>query len=430
MFSFKIKRVFFSNILSKFSTIIIQLFLVPLFIYYWGKEQYGVWLMLSTIPTYLQASDFGLSVTVTTSICGLIANKKEAEALELYRSANYAFGIISFILILMYFISIFTVNWQLILPKSNIDNYTFNLTIFFLLGSSIISFFLGLLLGIYRSEGRFDISQNLMTVLQIVEGISILMNLILRGNFISVTITLLMIRFLLSISIIIHLNKSYSWFNFGFNRNLKAIFSLLSTSVSYMIIVLGQSLILQGTTFIIGSKLGAIPLVTFNTIRTLTNSIKSFSSAFYFSFLPEFTVLVARKENTIAKKLFHKIFIITFIITLVFIIVYYFFGNIIVKYWTHGAVEVNLDFYSIMLLGSFFSTLNNCSYIVLNATNQNQKTGFFYTLFGVITCLLIYHFAHKGLFSVAFFLTLFEVAILGIVLKETYRVLNTNVNFH
>jgi hypothetical protein len=39
----------------------VQILLVPILLHGWGIERYGVWLLLSSIPTYLTFSDFGFT---------------------------------------------------------------------------------------------------------------------------------------------------------------------------------------------------------------------------------------------------------------------------------------------------------------------------------------------------------------------------------
>ena len=50
-----------ANLVGKIWIVISQLISIPVLMSSFGKEGFGVWVMLSTLPTYLALSDIGLS---------------------------------------------------------------------------------------------------------------------------------------------------------------------------------------------------------------------------------------------------------------------------------------------------------------------------------------------------------------------------------
>ena len=417
------KKIFISNICNRFSVLLSQLFLIPFFIKFWGKENYGEWLLLSTLPSYLSNSDFGISVTAVTTICSLVAQKKQKEAIELYKSSNGAFIFLSLIVLSLFLLSCFFLNWAGVMGIKFINEIRVELTLFLLLCSVFLTFIYGMLLGIFRAAGRFDKYLNYITFSYLADTCSVLINLFVGGDVQSIAVCQVIIRIILILLVTYQLTIKYDWFTFAFSTNLRPITSLLPTSVYYLIYTLGQGLLLQGTTFIVGKQLGAVNLVTFNTTRTLVNSIKSFVGIYYSSFLSEFTILQAQENFERAKNIFKKMYKNTIILAVIFIIIYYLLGAWIMQFWTKGKVSIEEPFYIIMLLLSFFNTIQNCAYTILNATNENKKVGIYYSVLVCIAMAIAYYIASEGLVYIAFILLVVELVMSRVAFREAWKVI-------
>lgn len=73
-----------------------QLLLIPIFSINWGLERYGVWLLLFTIPTYLAASDLGLTSAATSDMIMTRAKGDTAAVTRTFatmRRAQFAIGL-------------------------------------------------------------------------------------------------------------------------------------------------------------------------------------------------------------------------------------------------------------------------------------------------------------------------------------------------
>ncbi|MBT0958240.1 hypothetical protein IV417_12655 [Alphaproteobacteria bacterium KMM 3653] len=75
-----------ANLLGKIWVLIIQLVSVPVMTAAWGADGFGVWLMISTIPTYLALSDFGLGTAAAVDITSAVARGDKHAALRAYQA--------------------------------------------------------------------------------------------------------------------------------------------------------------------------------------------------------------------------------------------------------------------------------------------------------------------------------------------------------
>lgn len=378
-------RNFSSGAINRIIVILSQVILVPLFISTRGREYYGEWLILSTLPAYLSASDFGINVTVTNAICASVANNNRTEALKLYHGSNNAFIKLTIIGLFLYIISCIIFDWSTIMHTKISTEWEVESSLLFLITSVFCTFFLGSTLSVFIAEGRYDKYQNTLTILQVIDIINIIINLLLSGTIFSISISSFILRLFFLWVTILKIKKIYKWFYFGFKNNLSSIIYLLPTSIYYMITTIAQGLILQGTTYIIGSKLGTIELVSFNTTRTLLNSIKSFVGVFYHSFLSNFTIAFAKNNYKEAKRTYLQMMVGSILLASSFAIVLYLFGNEIIKYWTVNKVGIDRIVLLILLLSSFFNTLWNASYSVLNSANCNKEIGLSYLIMCIMT---------------------------------------------
>jgi O-antigen/teichoic acid export membrane protein len=422
-------RNFSSTVLNRVISTLSQIILIPIFVNLWGKEFYGEWLLLCTLPNYLYASDFGINATVTNEVCSLVAKKKHNEALDLFRSTNMASLLLTFISSLLFIISSYVFDWKEIMNIKLFSEQTVETTLFFLIISVFSYFFFGAALGIYRSEGRYDKFMNFVTILQVADLISLLINLYLKANILSISISSFVIRLLLCSFIIVDLQNKYLWFRFGFSFNMRVVLPLLPTSIYYMIITMGQGLVIQGTTFLIGTHLGASTLVTFSTIRTLINSIKAFVGAFYSSFLPEFTVTIAQNQYKRAQRLYKVMLSYTFLFTIAFTIFYYLLGDYIIFYWTKGKINLEQPFFNYMLVLALVNTLGSCAYTVLNATNENKVVGIFYAILSFFTIIGVFFTVNGGLPNVVTILLIADSILLVISFLTALQVVKGGNNF-
>lgn len=415
-------RNFSSGAINRVITILSQVILVPLFISTRGKEYYGEWLILSTLPAYLSASDFGINVTVTNAICASVANNNRTEALKLYHGSNNAFIKLTIIGLFLYIISCIIFDWSTIMHTKISTEWEVESSLLFLITSVFCTFFLGSTLSVFRAEGRYDKYQNILTILQVIDVISITINLLLSGTIFSISLSGFIIRFIFLWILVINTKKTYNWFYMGFTNNLDVIVPLLPTSIYYMITTMAQGLVLQGTSYLIGSKLGSIELVVFNTVRTLLNSTKSFVSVFYYSFLPSFTVLFARSNYNEAKKKYWQMIGGSILLSSVFTIIFYFFGNSIIMFWTTSKISIEKSVFFILLISSYLNTLWNASYSVLNSANCNKQVGLAYLL--VCICSIIPMFFTYNLITFGYIILLNDLIMLILTFIFTNFLLN------
>ncbi len=122
-----IKNVLNSFLVKIFSTIV-TLSLIPVSIRYVNKEQYGVWLTISSVITWVNVFDFGLANGLKNKLTEVFA-KKNNQLATIYLSTAYA--ILLFItvgLVLLFYFIVPFVNWNAIF-NTDIDKHVLDSTL-------------------------------------------------------------------------------------------------------------------------------------------------------------------------------------------------------------------------------------------------------------------------------------------------------------
>src|SRR5689334_17280580 len=75
-----------ANALSITMSAILQLAAVPILTAAWGVSQYGVWLMLTTIPTYFALTDLGFIQAATADMTMHHARNQQDAVVRVFQS--------------------------------------------------------------------------------------------------------------------------------------------------------------------------------------------------------------------------------------------------------------------------------------------------------------------------------------------------------
>ena len=92
-----------ANLLGKAWVVMGQVISVPVLLSVWGPKGYGLWVMVSAIPTYATLSDFGFGSAAAVRMTQLVARGQKDEALRVFQSVGV---LVSAILTVMLLVSL------------------------------------------------------------------------------------------------------------------------------------------------------------------------------------------------------------------------------------------------------------------------------------------------------------------------------------
>src|SRR5579863_10374609 len=90
-----------AQLLGKAWVVVAQVLCVPILLSVWGTKGYGLWVMISAIPTYATLSDFGFGSAGSVRMTQLVARGRKDEALRVFQSVGLLVSAILAVMLLV-----------------------------------------------------------------------------------------------------------------------------------------------------------------------------------------------------------------------------------------------------------------------------------------------------------------------------------------
>jgi len=353
-----------ANFICQAVNIGMQLINVPLFLHFWSKEEYGVWLMLSAVPIYFLMMDGGIVAAAMNSITMAAAKKDLKEADRIFQSAFSITTLLNVILLALSVAIIPFINNGIL---GSIEN---KFALIFLIVSTLLHLYSGLFDSIYRAADKYasgTVIFQLSGILQLLFGI---IALALSSSIFWVAFAYLAGKVLYSFLLLLYVTKKYPEFHWRFSlARLKEFKPLLAPGVSWMMFRFADGLTIQGATILVGSILGGPAVALFNVYRTISRLMLQMINALGNSLWPEFSRLFGLGEVQRLKSLATKSTFGVVGVGVVLSVIVFFTSPILLKYWTHGKIEFDSSIMIAMLIYTLMTLTWYIPKVALAASN-------------------------------------------------------------
>ena len=255
---------------SQVVNIVLQVGSVPLFLHYWGKVQFGEWLLLSTIPNYFAISDLGFASAAGNEMTMLVARNDKDGALEVYQSSWLLISMISLIIFCLAVVCLIFLpveQWM----RVSLSHRMFATIISVLILQMILWQQIDITRAGYRCDGHFAPAAVYANTLRLVEFFVSAIIVSSHGGLLDVAIGGLATRLLGVLFIAGVLRRFSPWLYFGYRKaSILSLKLIASPAITFTGMTIAQALNLQGTVMVIGITLNPTAVVVFSTTRTLT----------------------------------------------------------------------------------------------------------------------------------------------------------------
>jgi len=381
-----------ANILSKAILILERVLFPPLFLYAWGVDVYGEWLLLSSVVAYLAFSDFGGQTYIVNRMTHAYANHDIRLFKKIAHTGLGLFIIFPGVAFTLFIIGLTVVSPSEILKLIHTDRTIVYIVLSILAFQYMFSLPQAILFGIYRSVGFYARGIMLGNILALFRLLFVAGGLILNFSMARIAVLHVIPYVIMGAYAIYDLGKRFPEFELLSLRefDLHLGKSFLKPSLHFLLITISVAVSVQGMVQIVGLTLGAVQVVIFSTIRTIVNTIKQMMTVFTFSTWPEIIRLDARHDS---QKLFSLVKIVlrtVLIVMLLFFGVFHYWGEDIHRLWLRGRVEFNqlyLDLFLLYILQSvFWTTLSH----ILMALNKHIALSRIMLVSSGVTIILAY----------------------------------------
>ena len=365
----RLKWNFTAAFVGKVVSVCNQVLLVPLFLYAWGSEYYGIWLLLSAIPSFLSMSNVGVGTAANTEIVLAIGQGNERKANRVLGSAWLFIVVIGCVVAtvimvahaLGFGVDLFGSNQSLVSGHSRI--------ILVLFASVIVMMMRQPLEGFWTARKKASNAMFFGAAASAGELAACAVVLMFSGPAEALAMTILGARTLALIAFFIA-SRRYVDLRLPLTPDLSLVRSLLGRGMGFQLSVLWQAILFQGSLFLAQGVLGPAGVATWGTIRTLSRSGNQLLALINQAIMPELQNEIAVDNLTDAKRIYHAGIRVAFGAGLAVALPMSVVGGPFYTFWTGGTLSVTPWIWPIMAIGLVLNAVWLTSDLVQQALNR------------------------------------------------------------
>lgn len=356
--------------LGRVITGLVPLVLVPFMIRAWGLSEYGEWLILTAIPTYIMLSpDLGLAGAVVNQMTISTARGDRREAICLYRTSWLCLTAMGLLFVLGGGLVAHWVNWKHIGVSQLFPEAAA------IIALACVPIFLDqqvyLTFGVYRSARQNPRSQLIWSVASafyLIVGVAALM---LKGGPIQYLVAIIAARAVFLGVFLIDARKIMPDFSLGLSGvSLREIRPYIVPGLGHAGMPLVYALQKEGLLLVIGAILGPVSVAIFQTTRTAVNGAKSLMTWTSNAVLFEIPALVGENRMSAVRRLLVLNAQGALLIVLSWSLMLGIFGESIFHLWLHHEGVFSESLTLIMAASILPFALGNSFWVILLATNK------------------------------------------------------------
>lgn len=356
--------------------------LVPVTLNYLGKEDYGIWLTLASILSWLINLDFGIGNGLRNKLAEALAHN-DIKLARIYISTAYTiFGIGITGAIIIYFFAHGFINWAFILNAPDEYFNLLNTLAFYVIILFVVQFFLKLLTSIINADQRPALNGALSLIVNSLTLIAVFIlsklapqSLMLFGitsSAVPVFVFVIASLFLFN-GHYKSISPSVNFINFKYSTNL------VKLGIQFFIIQISSLIIFTTDNMIITQLYGPEPVVTYNIAYKYFYLVPLVFNVVLAPFWSAFTEAYVKSEFDWIKNSMKKlkfVWMVLSIITIVMIIS----SDFVYKIWVGKEVQVPLMLSVFTGLFVIIANWNNIFAYFINGIGK-VKIQLYYSIF-------------------------------------------------
>ena len=389
-----------------------------------GVKKYGIWLVISAIPSWLSMSDMGFGSVAANEMSIRASKNNWYGANQVFQSALMAIIGLSLLMFIAIFFLAFYGNWTVWLNITFISQRELTISLLFLGLASILSLQGSLAGGLFRAAGRSDISIILNGISPVIDLVGILISTLFFNSISALSITLFVTKSIYIIGSLtcglrfcnrIKINVSF------FSKN--DFIYCLKKGLAFCIFPLGNAIILQGSTLIVNNILGSTAVVIFNTCRQLTRSAQQIMNLVGQSVAPEFSQLIGKNDLLKARKLHYFTLILNLFLACGMILILLVIGPEFYKFWVKGKIAIDRILILCFCIGVIGNALWFSGSTIIGASNRHERLSIYYLIAALISLLFcFYGVKYFGINGGAFASIFADIVLVPIVFLEALKI--------
>jgi O-antigen/teichoic acid export membrane protein len=415
---------FITTVISKMASTVIQVVQVPVLLAHWGPTLFGVWIILTGIPTYLSFSNVGFGAVAGNEMTMLMARGEQNEALAVFQSVWWLISITMGAVGLLFCLALYDLPVGRLLHLSGISEYDTKGALFWLGIALLFNQLETLLQAAYRCITRYSYGNFLKSALSLVAFAVQMVPVFMGYGPRTVAMVFAIANIGITLILIGCVKHDIPWISYGWGHaRFSEIKRLARPSFAFVAYPLGNALNLQGSQMAVNYALGPVAVAVFSTARTVSRLGLQGMEIIKNTIWPELSIAFGAGNMELVRTLHRRACQIALAMSLSTVAVVAMLGNSVLRKWTLGKVPNSPWLVGILLLVVVVFSLWSTSMTLVQATNRHERLAAVYCLATGITCIATYFAArYVGLYGAAFSLLLSELIMNIYVLPESIKI--------
>lgn len=386
-----------TSIIERVLSGLIPIILIPLYVKYLTIEEYGIWLMILSITSFLHLTNFGIAQVVTNAIAKDISENRIDYYNKVASSGFFLLlKITSIVLVIVILLYLLMDNVLSIMSES------MRIPLAITISSILIAVPFHVYRNVLRGLNLIHIEQiSLIIFGNLIRFIGIIFSLLAGFKLVALALIFSITSFLPSFGAGVFLKRILPKFSISRKYiDLEYTKSMIKPSGHFLLLMVGSSFLFGINTLVIGSVIGpsfvpayAIPMQIVILIMT-TIGLASINK------MPIITGLYKTKEFYKLRGLYNDLIFFSFLIAFIAIINLIFFGETIIIIWAGSSVFYGNDLLYLMLVFLLAAALRWPSDSFLYASENHIEYSYMTIAEGILnvllTIVLTYLYGVKG----------------------------------
>lgn len=394
-----------ANFLNQLSSVLIQIVGVPILISSLGVAQYGEYLALSALPTFLFFADLGLGVSLSNQMT-IFYSAGKRKLTQWYANSLVVFTIALVSVLMLVGLLFFLVDVRQLFNFHTYSNRYYQSVFYILLLIALLYNISGMIAFFLRAVGENAMGVKLSLIHRVVATIAFWVAAVVTKNMLYSAAASLIASLILIFLFFSYYHKNYA------HRLLikistgskKLLLKSVKPGLAYLLFPVGNSILNQGVLLIISRAIGAPAVVLFSTVRTLTNVSRQMTGLVNNSVWPELSIAYGARNFIRLKKLITRTIQFSVGSGLIVMVSLWVIGPFIFQAWVGAKLQFNYKFFFLMAIPAFFYAIWSSATVLPFALNKFEVPGVIFlaiNLFAILSVIVFSHFSKLTLDVIA-----------------------------
>ena len=415
---------FATTLVSKAASTVIQLVQVPVLMHFWGVTTYGVWMVLTGLPTYLSFSNAGFGQVAGNDMTMLMARKEQDAALGVFQSCWWWIMMVMGLTGAAMSVALWLLPMGRLLNIQTISETDVSWVLFWLGLTVLFGQLEQLLQAAYRCIARYSYGNFLKSGLSLAAFGAQLVPVVMGYGPRTTAMVLALANIAVTLILCVMVKRDIPWISYGWSHaSFKEIKRLTRPSLAFMGFPLGNAFNIQGSQMAVNYAMGAKAVAVFATARTVSRLALQAVQMVSNTVWPELSIAFGAGNMEVVRTLHRRACQIALLMSLSVVVIVATLGPTFLHKWTLGKVPSSPGLVGLLLVVVVFYSLWSTSSTLVAAINLHERLATVYSFATGITVVLTYFAARKyGLYGAAGSLLLSELIMDAYVLPSSLKI--------